>query len=84
MTKMMRHSALTLLLFLLTLTGLAQAPAGQPEMADALRADGKFWVVVVVVAIVTLGMFGYLIRLDGKIRRLEERTGRDPDGMLNR
>lgn len=68
----------TLLATLLTAFSAAAQPANQPEMADALRQDAKFWVVVTVIAVVTLGMFAYLIRLDGKVRKLEDRVRNQP------
>ena len=66
----------TLLLPLLLLAGgaLAQAPAvaaDQPEMADALRASGKIYVVVFVIVIIISGLLLYLVRLDRKVSRLE-------------
>lgn len=42
------------------------------EMADALRADGKFWVVVAVMAVITIGIMIYLFLLDRKVRKLEQ------------
>ena len=63
-----------LLLGLLAGPAFAQAPASQAvEMADALRADGKIWVVVGVFAIVTLGVLIYIFRLESKVTKLEER-----------
>lgn len=66
--------AVALLLPLLLLGGaaLAQAPATQPEMADAMRANGKIYVVVAVLVIIVTGLLVYLIRLDGKVGRLEK------------
>lgn len=43
-----------------------------PEMADQMRADGKIYVVVVVLATIFAGIFTYLIYLDRKITRLEK------------
>jgi CcmD family protein len=43
------------------------------QMADGLRADGKFWVVIAIVAIVTIGILIYLFMLDKKVRKLEEK-----------
>ncbi len=77
MTVKMRLRSFLLNVLLLLLTAFAasaQPVAAQPEMADALRQDAKFWVVVTVIAVVTLGMFVYLIRLDGKVRKLEDRV----------
>jgi len=42
------------------------------EMADAMRSNGKIYVVVVVVLIILLGLIGYVINLDRKISRLEK------------
>ncbi len=43
------------------------------EMADSMRADGKIYVVVAVVLLITLGLIGYLVRLDKKINKLEKK-----------
>ena len=51
----------------------AQQEAGETvEMADALRASGKIYVVVLVVTVILLGLILYLIRLDKKVSRLEK------------
>ena len=65
-----------LLLTLLTLpAALAQTAAAvaddTPEMADALRQSGKIYVVVLVILLILGGLLAYLIRLDGKVGRLE-------------
>lgn len=60
-------------LLLLSHTLLAQQPVSNGvEMADKLRADGKIWVVVTVVAAVFAGIIIYLVRLDREIGKLEE------------
>ena len=58
-------------LLLLAGAAFAQASTTQPEMADALRANGKIYVVVLVLVIIVTGLLVYLIRLDGKVSRLE-------------
>ncbi|MVM30232.1 CcmD family protein [Spirosoma sp. HMF4905] len=64
-------SLVALLLFSQTL--FAQQPVSDGvAMADQLRADGKIWVVVAVVAAVFLGIIIYLIRLDRQIGKLEK------------
>jgi len=40
-------------------------------MADALCASGKIYVVVLVIVIIVSGLLAYLVRLDGKVSRLE-------------
>ena len=67
-----RVVALLLPLLLLTQAAFAQANAAEPEMADALRASGKIYVVVLVLVIIVTGLLVYLIRLDGKVSRLEK------------
>jgi hypothetical protein len=52
---------------------LAQQEAGETvEMADAIRASGKIYVVVLVVTVILIGLILYLIRLDKKVSRLEK------------
>jgi CcmD family protein len=41
------------------------------EMADAMRSDGKIYIVVAVVAAIMAGLVIYLVRLDRKITKLE-------------
>ena len=48
------------------------------EMADALRANGKFYVVVAVLAVIFVGLVVYLIRLDRRISRLERQHSSVP------
>lgn len=43
-----------------------------PEMADALRSNGKIYVVVTVLVTILVGIVLYLIRLDRKINKLEK------------
>jgi CcmD family protein len=45
----------------------------KPEMADALRADGKIYVVIAVVLIILAGLFLYVANLDRKVSRLEQK-----------
>ena len=74
-----RVAALLLPLWLLAGRVAAQATAAatdQPEMADALRQSGKIYVVVLVIVIILSGLLLYLVRLDGKVSRLE----RDVEG----
>ena len=69
---------LALLLFSLFSANLmAQQTVGSDvEMADTLRANGKIYVVVVIIAVVIAGLIVYLINLDRKIGRLEKEIKR--------
>ena len=42
------------------------------EMADALRQNGKIYVVVIVLSVIFIGIVVYLVRLDRRIGRLEK------------
>lgn len=44
----------------------------KPEMADAMRSNGKIYVVVGVLIIILSGLFIYLINLDRKMSRMEK------------
>jgi len=66
---------LILLLFsiVIAFSALAHQSADEVvEMADALRASGKIYVVVLVVSVILLGLILYLIRLDKKVSNLEK------------
>jgi CcmD family protein len=64
-----------MLSLLIALLASANLFAQEVEMADALRADGKIYVVVAVLSVVLAGILFYVIRLDRKITRLEKETG---------
>ncbi|MFM2206255.1 MAG: hypothetical protein RL213_230 [Bacteroidota bacterium] len=50
----------------------SSAAAQDVEMADAMRSDGKIFVVVGVVLVLLFGVFAYLISIDRKLRRMEK------------
>ncbi len=54
------------------LTSLNLFAQEEVQMADQMRADGKIWVVVAVIAIVFVGIIAYLILLDRKISKIEK------------
>ncbi len=58
------------------LSGISNLCAAQPEaeMADAMRADGKIYVVVAIITIILGGILTYLVLIDRKISRLEKRA----------
>ena len=66
----MRKSLFILLLSLLCLSSFAQEEG--VAMADAMRNNGKIYVVVAVIATIFAGIVIYLIRLDRKISKLEK------------
>ncbi len=70
-TKFFSRLLLLLIAALASSSSSLLAQSSEPEMADRMRADGKIWVVVAVLAIIFAGIFAYLIRLDRKLTRLE-------------
>jgi hypothetical protein len=67
---------INIFVFLITLfcSGLnAQVINTDVEMADRLRADGKWGVVVAVIALLLFSLCIWLIRLDRKLTKLENK-----------
>jgi EamA domain-containing membrane protein RarD len=54
---------------LCTMASFAQ---DKPEMADAMRSNGKIYVVVAVCLTILIGLFIYVFTIDRKISRLEK------------
>ncbi|MER0438321.1 CcmD family protein [Emticicia sp. W12TSBA100-4] len=54
------------------LTSFSVFAQEEVQMADQMRADGKIWVVVGVIAIVFVGIIAYLVLLDRKISKIEK------------
>lgn len=48
------------------------AVSSSPAMATGFYADGKIWVVIGVIAIILTGLILYLVRLEGKMRKMEK------------
>ena len=57
----------SMLVFLFT----ASAQANEPEMADAMRSNGKIYIVVAVCLTILIGLFLYVWNIDRKISKLE-------------
>jgi uncharacterized membrane protein YidH (DUF202 family) len=75
--KTVRRSAISTIMkktisFLVLLLTSFNLFAQEVEMADQMRADGKIWVVVAVIAIVFIGIITYLVLLDRKISKIEK------------
>ena len=64
------RSLLRTLMFLLLSLPLASV-AGEVEMADMLRSNGKIYVVVGVIAIIFISIVIYLITLDRRLSKME-------------
>ena len=62
----------SLLFFTLLLSMVSSAQDKPVEMADAMRSNGKIYVVVTVCLIILIGLFLYVMSVDRKVRRLEK------------
>jgi CcmD family protein len=70
---MIRSFSLLICLMFLVLLAQSQPASTEPvQMADAMRSNGKIYVVVAVLLTVLVGLFAYLWRLDRRISRLEK------------
>lgn len=49
------------------------ASAQDAEMADAMRSNGKIYVVVAIALVILFGLIGYLVFIDKKVTSLEKR-----------
>lgn len=67
------NNKLTLLLISLIIPFLSKAQDMEAEMADVFRSDGKIYVVISVISIIFLCLVGYLVYLDIKLRKLENK-----------
>ena len=45
-----------------------------PEMADTFRSEGKIYVVITVISIIFICLIGYLVYIDMKLRKLENKN----------
>lgn len=68
--KLVKSKQLLTLLLLLPFFAQAQ---DRPEMADALRANGKIYVVVLVICTIFAGIILFLAFLERKIKKLEQK-----------
>ena len=64
---------LFLLLATFMSTVMAQAAPTETAMADGMRADGKIYVVILVLATIFAGIIAFLIYLERKIKKLENK-----------
>jgi hypothetical protein len=44
------------------------------EMADGMRESGKIWVVIGVIVIIFVAIVGFLMLIEMKLKKLEEKT----------
>lgn len=74
MTKSFYKSVFSLILMVFLFGALPVfAQGSNPEMADALRQDGKIWVVVLSLLVILIGMIGFLFRTESSLQNLEKK-----------
>jgi uncharacterized transporter YbjL len=66
--------SLLLTVLLAPFLGRAQEITTSPDMADAFRRDGKIYVVIAVMAIIFICLIGYLVYIDIKLKKLENKN----------
>jgi hypothetical protein len=54
-------------------TGVAYGQTAEPEMADAMRSEGKIYVVVAILSVILIGVVVYLFAIDRKLDALEKK-----------
>jgi hypothetical protein len=69
----MKKTIILSILFLFALVSVSAQDANQVEMADALYANGKIYIVAIVAAIVITMLSVYVILIDRKVTKLEEK-----------
>jgi hypothetical protein len=62
----------TVIFFLLFAITLWANGDQKTNMADAMRSNGRIYVVVAVMLTILIGLLLYLVRLDRKIRKMEK------------
>ena len=73
MRKMNNKIILFIIGLLVPFLGKAQAAAA-PQMADTFRSEGKIYVVITVISIIFICLIGYLIYIDLKLKKLENKN----------
>jgi heme/copper-type cytochrome/quinol oxidase subunit 2 len=71
----MNKKVLGILLICISLLSQAQElmSVSEPQMADRLREDGKIYVVISVIAIIFLSLVAFLVYIERKVKRIEEK-----------
>jgi hypothetical protein len=71
---MIKKNRLSLLFLLSVLASKAQDAAAAPQMADALRENGKIYVVITVIALIFIAIVCFLVYLERKLKKLEQQV----------
>jgi len=58
-------------------------PAEEVNMADAMRAEGKIYVVVAILTTILTGLIIYAIMIDRKVSKLEKQIEPEKENQIN-
>lgn len=72
---------LTILFFFMLCAG-AQAQDAAPQMADAMRQQGKIYVVIAVIAVIFVCLALFMVYLERRINKLERRLDNQNESAL--
>lgn len=61
------------IVFTIITTAVSAQTSAEPQMADTFRQEGKIYVVITVIAMVFIALVIFLMILDRKIKKLEEK-----------
>jgi CcmD family protein len=78
MHKIFSRVFLFVFLFFRSIKSMAQDSLKKeiPQMADGMRSSGKIYVVVAVLLIILAGLIFYVVQLDRRITRVENKDSR--------
>lgn len=65
---------ISLATFILMLTAWTANAQEEVQMADKFRAEGKIYIVILVMLIIFIGLSIYLFSIDKRVKALEKRT----------
>jgi heme/copper-type cytochrome/quinol oxidase subunit 2 len=73
---------LFVVLSLFSLAAVSQtANENQPQMADEFRNSGKIYIVIMVISIIFICLIAYLVFLDLKLRKLENKKSNSQNAL---
>ena len=72
--KTIKYFASFILFFFIAIALNAQPMATSGGFIDTMNSSGKIYVVVAVLTVILIGIFIYLIGIDRKVKRLEDRA----------
>lgn len=66
----MNRNFISLLFWLSSICLSAQS--AEPQMADSMRAEGKIWIVICVIAIIFISLAAFMLYIERKVKKIED------------